>query len=320
MKLKFNRLSGAFFILMATICFSSMEVMLKLPAVAGVFHPIQITMLRFLIGGACLIPFAASALKKRGIRPGAGDLWFFALTGLLNIPLGMVLFQLSISFGRAGVTAVLFSGNPIFVTMLAFLVLREKIYWNHVAALALDIVGILLIVSSSGNGVPLSSILLVLLSALMFSLYSVLNKKRAVHFGSLTVTCFCFLLGSAELLLIILFGYTGPGMALFRALGLQDLFCHVPLVQGICMSTLPYFLCICVFNSAAGYVFHMLAIEKAGAIFGSLVFFFKPVLASVLALLILHEPITAIMTAAIVFFLSGSLTSIIPNALRAGKT
>ena len=58
---------GYVYIILCTLIFSTMEVMLKMPAVSGVFKPMQITVDRFVIGGLCLLPIAASALKKRGV-------------------------------------------------------------------------------------------------------------------------------------------------------------------------------------------------------------------------------------------------------------
>lgn len=307
---------GSLYIALAAVIFSTMEVLLKLPAVSGAFHPMQITMERFVVGGICLLPLALRALKKLGYRLRRKDLAFFALTGLFNIPLGMVLYQLAITHGQANVVAVIFSGNPIFVTMLAFLLLGEDIHWNNLLALAAEVLGILAIVDPWGSGeVSLLCVVLAIVSALFFSLYAVLGKKKTAKVGSIVVTCFSFLFGAAELFLLLLLGHTGPGAALYQAVGL-DVFCDVPFLQGINTTTLPYFLFIGVVNCAGGYVFHMLAIEKTSATHGSLVFFFKPILAPLFALAVLGEAITRPIAFGILFFLAGSLLSILPEVIR----
>ena len=310
---------GSICIAMATLIFSTMEVMLKLPAVAGAFHPLQITMERFVVGGLCLIPVAAHALKKRGVRLTAADLRYFALTGLLCVPLGMVLYQLAITFGQANIVAVLFSGNPLFVTALAFLLLHEAIHWNNLVALGFEVLGILAIVDPFGAGceVSLVSVLLAIVSALCFALYAVLGKRKTARVGSIVVTCCSFLFGAAELCVLLLLGHTGFA-AVYRAVGL-DLFCDVPFFAGITATSLPYFLFIGVVNCAAGYVFHMLAIEKTGATHGRLVFFFKPILAPLLALAILGEALTRPILLGIAMFLVGSLLSIVPELVRAHR-
>ena len=55
--------SGYIFIVLCAVIFSTMEVMLK--TVHGVFAPMQITCLRFLVGGILLIPFASRSMKKK---------------------------------------------------------------------------------------------------------------------------------------------------------------------------------------------------------------------------------------------------------------
>lgn len=309
---------GCVCIAMASLIFSTMEVILKLPAVAVSFHPIQITMERFLVGGLCLLPIATRTLKKRGLHLTRRDLAFFALTGLVNIPLATTIYQFAITLGQANVVAVIFSGNPIFVTLLAGLLLHETIRWNNVAALGFEVLGILAILDlfGSGGNISLPSVGLTILSALLFGLYSVLGKRKTAQFGSLVVTCCSFLFGSAELAFLMALGHTGPGQALYQGLHL-DLFCDVPFVQGITTASLPYFLFIGIVNCAAGYVFHMLAIEKTSAIYGSLVFFFKPILAPLFALFILGEAITTNIALGIVLFLAGSLVSILPELYRA---
>lgn len=182
-------LFGCLFIALAAVIFSTMEVLLKLPAVAGAFHPMQITLERFLVGGICLLPVAGWTLRRKGIRLTRRDVGTFALTGLFCVPLSMVLYQLAITHGQANVVAVLFSGNPIFVTLLAFLLLHETIAWNNLLALVLEVLGIGAIAGLGGSAVSLSSVALAVLAALFFAAYAVLGKRQTARTGSLVVTC-----------------------------------------------------------------------------------------------------------------------------------
>jgi drug/metabolite transporter (DMT)-like permease len=252
----------------------------------------QLTLERAFVGGLLLIPVARYFLKKHRVKLTKRDYGYFAFSGFLTVVLFMALFQLAVTFGQANVVAVIFSGNPIFVTVLAALILHEVIRWNNILALIFDLLGILIIVDPFGSSdLNPVSLVMVLLAALFFSLYSVLSKRKTARMSSITVTCFSFLFGSVELFLILLLGHTGPGRAVFQKLSL-DILCDVPFLQGFSMETLPYFLFICIVYCAVGYVFHMMAIEKTSATYASLVFFFKPILAPIVALVILGEPIT----------------------------
>ena len=202
-------LFGCLFIALAAVIFSTMEVLLKLPAVAGAFHPMQITLERFLVGGICLLPVAGWTLRRKGIRLTRRDVGTFALTGLFCVPLSMVLYQLAITHGQANVVAVLFSGNPIFVTLLAFLLLHETIAWNNFLALVLEVLGIGAIAGLGGSAVSLSSVALAVLAALFFAAYAVLGKRQTARTGSLVVTCGSFLWGGLELGALLLLGRDG---------------------------------------------------------------------------------------------------------------
>ena len=55
---------GYVYVVLCALIFSFVEVALK--HTAGMFHPMQITVLRFLLGGASLLPFALRVMRARG--------------------------------------------------------------------------------------------------------------------------------------------------------------------------------------------------------------------------------------------------------------
>ena len=228
--------SGYLYIVLCAVIFSTMEVMLK--TVHGVFAPMQITCLRFLIGGLLLVPFALRSMKKKGAAFTRADAGFFALTGFLCVAFSMVLYQMAVTYTKASVVAIIFSCNPIFVTVLAYLLLHEQIRRNHIVALALELLAVFIIIDPLHASLDPTGALLAIASALVFSFYSVVSKKRTPRFGGIAVTCFSFLFGSTELLVILLLGRTAAVGGLFASLGL-DIFVNVSLFSGIPLSALP---------------------------------------------------------------------------------
>ena len=312
--------SGYIFIVLCAVIFSTMEVMLK--TVHGVFAPMQITCLRFLVGGVLLIPFAVRSIRKKNAVLTRKDLGFFACAGFLCVVIAMSLYQMSVTYTRASIVAVIFSCNPIFVTMLAHLLLHEEIHKNHIIALILELTAALIIIDPIHASLDPTGALLAILSAAMFSFYSVFGKKRTPRFGGIAVTCLSFLFGATELVALLLFGRTAAGASLYGALGLK-IFIDVPLFENIPLSALPALLYICCINSAAGFVCHMMAMEKTSAQEASLIFFLKPIFAPIFALIFLKEEIPLNMIVGIVCFLAGSLCAILPGLLaqrRALKT
>ena len=308
--------SGYIFIVLCAVIFSTMEVMLK--TVHGVFAPMQITCLRFLVGGVLLIPFAMRSIRKKNAVLTRKDLGFFACAGFLCVVIAMSLYQMSVTYTRASIVAVIFSCNPIFVTMLAHFLLHEEIHKNHVIALILELTAALIIIDPVHASLDPTGALLAILSAAMFSFYSVFGKKRTPRFGGIAVTCLSFLFGATELVALLLFGRTAAGASLYGAMGLK-IFIDVPLFENIPLSALPALLYICCINSAAGFVCHMMAMEKTSAQEASLIFFLKPIIAPIFALIFLKEEIPLNMIVGIVCFLAGSLCAILPGLLAQRK-
>lgn len=127
----------------------------------SLFHPIQITVLRFFIGGFMLLPLARAALKTHGAVLTKKDYLFFAKAGFIGVFVSMIFYQLAVVYGKAAVSGVLFSCNPIFVAVWAHFLLHETIDRYVISSLVLSAVGILSIVNPFHfRGTYLSVILL----------------------------------------------------------------------------------------------------------------------------------------------------------------
>ena len=295
---------GYLYIAVTTLLFSSMEVALKL--ISGQFNPIQLNFSRFLVGGLVLIPFAVRELKKRGRKLDGKALGSFALLGLMGIAVSMSLYQLSVTRIQASVVGVLFSSNPVFVTLFAFLLLHETISKNQIAGLVLDVAGIVLIIQPWHLRLDALGVVYVLLATLLFALYGVCGKRQCARFG--------FLFGAAEMIAIAGLTHIPALSAGLTAAGL-DTFASIPFFTGYTLTNLPIVLFIYVGVTGIGFTCYFLSMEVTSAQTTSLVFFFKPALAPLLAFLVLHEAIPGNMLAGIACILCGSLVSILPGLL-----
>lgn len=305
--------AGNLYIVLCALVFSFVEITLK--AATGLFHPMQITVLRFLIGGAMLFPIALRSIRARGSRFTAADARFFARLGFLFVCVAMMVYQLALTRTQASAVAVLFSCNPLFITLFAHRLLREPIRRNHVAALCLEALAVFIIVDPLHARLDPLGCGLAVLSTLLFALYCVLGKTRAARLGGAAVTCFSALFGGAELLLLLLLGNTDAGAVFFEALHLS-LFARAPLFSTLTPASLPWLLYIGAVNTGLGFVFHMLAMEKTSAQTASIVYFLKPMLSPILAYLLLREEITMAMALGIVCFLIGSGAAILPGVIE----
>ena len=306
---------GYLYILITTLLFSSMEVALK--CIAGQLNPIQLNFSRFLVGGLVLVPLAVRELKKRRLSLDGRALGTFALLGLMGIAVSMSLYQLAV----ARVQALMAEGlskkdasNPVFVTLFAFLLLREKISKNQILGLALDVIGIVLIIQPWHLKLDALGVTYILLGTLLFALYGVCGKRQCARFGGLVVSCFSFLLGAAEMMALAALTHIPSVSTALTAAGL-DTFANIPFLTGYTAANLPIVLYIYIGVTGIGFTCYFLSMEVTSAQTTSLVFFFKPALAPLLAFLILHEAIPGNMLAGIVCILCGSLASILPGLL-----
>ena len=303
---------GVLCIVLGTVLFSLMEVTLK--GVSAHFNPFQLNFTRFFIGGLVLLPFALYTLRRRPTgapRLGAAALAKIAGLGFVGVFVSMTFYQLAVVHTDASVVAVLFSSNPVFVLPFAALLLGEPIFRRNIAALVLEILGILVIVSPWHMQLDPYGILFVLLAVLAFALYGVLGKKEGAKFGVFVTTCFGFLFGSVEMMAVALLTHIPPVAALLAKTPLHD-YANIPFFSGYSLEILPAFLFVCIGVTGIGYVAYFMAMEYTSAGAGSLIFFFKPVLAPILALLLLHEAIPANRVAGIGIILVASLINMAP--------
>ncbi|WP_298066794.1 DMT family transporter [uncultured Mailhella sp.] len=301
---------GYLFILLATLFFSSMETALK--TIAQDFHPLQLNCTRFLVGGLLLIPFALRGLRQHGTRADLRAWKGFAALGFLGLFVSMVLYQTSILYTPASVVSVLFSCNPVMVLVFACLFLRTAILPQHVAALALEVAGALVIIDPFHTRLDPMGVTLVLLSAALFALYAVLGKKQCAEYSGIAVTCFSCLAASAEMLAFITLSHAPFFDALLRSCGLES-FAAVPLLDGYTWDNILMVVYVCVFVTGGGYAAYFMGMEATSPMQASLVFFFKPVLAPILAMFFLGEAIPWNMWAGIALILIASAVSMIPT-------
>ena len=292
------------FILLATLFFSTMEIALK--SIAGNFSALQVNLTRFLIGGLALVPLALRDLGRGTARPGARDIGLLALLGLLCIVVSMGLYQLALEAAPASVVGVIFCCNPAFVLGFAHLILKSPIQRSQVAAIVLALLGIAAILWPHMGVLDGRAMLFSVLAPAVFAFYAVLSTPLCHRSSVVVVTCATFLFGVLELAVIVGLASIPSVAELARAAGLGFV-ADVDLLAGYTPRTLLGMLYVGVGVTGMGFACYFMAAEVASPFAASLVFFFKPVLAPILAFLVLGENIPLSMRLGIALILSGSL-------------
>ncbi|UQS85029.1 DMT family transporter [Apilactobacillus apisilvae] len=302
------------YVLISTFMFSSMEIALK--SVGGAFSPIQLNLIRFFIGGLVLLPIVLKENKNITSNRWK-SLGVFSLTGFLCVVVSMTLYQLAIVYDQAATVAVLFSCNPVFAILFAFIILREKISRLGMISLMISIIGLLIIVNPANLTNPLG-LILALGSALTFGLYSIVSRFGSMVSGykGLSLTCYTFLMGSLELFVLIMLTHVPLIAKFMNSVSWLKSFANTPVLQNVNFNYFWILLFICVFVTGGGFAFYFLAMDRAGVSIASLVFFIKPGLAPILAMLLINEKISLNTWIGIVVILVGSVITFTGSRLE----
>lgn len=261
---------GYLYLLTTVLIFGPFEVISKF--VHGI-DAIQLNFLRFLIGGMALLPFAVNEIRKKRKLIRRQDLAQLAGLGVLYIPVSMVLLQVAIQNTSASLSTFVFSANPIFIAVFAAWILHERPNPFILGAIALEVVGLLFIANPFNERFDFYFLHLCF-AAIIFAFYNVLMRKATGRLGNLVAFT-----------LVVIFGTAALGLFLLAA--------GIPWFQGISMSNAMPLLYLGVFGSGITFVCYYKGMELTSTNVGSIVFFLKPILGTIYAVIILNERLSA---------------------------
>ncbi|MDA3900698.1 MAG: DMT family transporter [Spirochaetes bacterium] len=280
---------GYLYLFITILLFSTYEVISK--TLIGSVSPLQINLYRFYFGGAILFVFL---LYKRNISISRQNLLLCTAVGILNVVISMNLVLLSVwvEGGRASVTAALISTNPLFVLIIASWFDNEKLTIHKIIGIVLCFIGVGFIFKDTFSETgSFYSAILALGASLSFAIYTVTGKKLSVRMGSAKMNCYSFLAG-ATVLLILMHIFKMPILVYKTA-------------------PLPQLLYLGIMVTGVAYIAYFKGLTIVGAGKGSLLYFLKPVLASIFAMIVLSEKATIGFIVGTLLILSGLYTAIL---------
>lgn len=143
--------------------------------------PITVVWLRF--GMGVMILGGMVAARKEFAWPAKNEWIYFAFLGLLGITWHQWLQSTGLQTAQASTTAWIVATTPVFMALLGWLVLKEKITPVQVFGIGLAAVGVLLVVSNGNLGSILTGQFgvpgdyLIMLSAPNWAIFSTLSRK-----------------------------------------------------------------------------------------------------------------------------------------------
>lgn len=272
------------YILLSAVAFTTFEPVAKL--LGGTISPLPLTMLRFAIGGLVLLPPAVYQIRKNKIKIGLRDFVSFIILGILCICFSMTLLQVGLIYTTASSAAIIFSSNPVFTVVFAHTLLNEKLDKKKSLALIISMAGVFCTLDFSNGFNGIVGLILAFISAVSFSLYTVLTKKLLSRFPAVVNNTFVFLAGSFVLMTILLF-------TKYRVIHIENNNILPLLYLGVVVTGL-------------GYLFYFSAMKKGGAKAAATVFLIKPVLVPIFAFIIIRENVRSMTIVGILLVITGS--------------
>lgn len=241
--------------------------------------PATIVWLRFAMG--VIILGAAVLLRKQFAIPEKSEWLYFALLGFIGVTFHQWLQANGLKTAQATTTAWIVATTPVFIALLGWLMLKEKLGWARVGGIALAAFGVLLIVSK-GNLAALFTgregtigDLLVLISAPNWAIYTVLSRRELARHPAARMMFYVMLLGWL-FTNIWIFGF-GPGLSEIGSITIKGW--GAILVLGI-------------FGSGLAYIAWYDALQALPASQLGVFLNIEPLVTTVLAALLLNEAIT----------------------------
>lgn len=169
------------------------------------YDPGHLALLRFLVASV----FMAMVAVWRGISlPKIRDLPFLIALGFFAVSLHHVLLNFGQQSVSAGASSVLAQSTPLFSTLLARFVFKDRVSAWRWGCVLLGLIGVVIVVAGDkGLGNIDAHGLLILLAAVSWSVYFALQKHHTGRYDGLTLTCYSVWSGTALLLVYL------PGLA-----------------------------------------------------------------------------------------------------------
>jgi drug/metabolite transporter (DMT)-like permease len=239
--------------------------------------PATVVWLRFGIG--VLILGLAARWRGQLALPKRKDIPYFALLGAIGIAFHQWLQSTALVTAQASTTAWIVATTPIFMALLGWLVLREKLTRLQVFGIALAAAGVLLVVSKGDLaslevgqfGTP--GDFLILISALNWAVFSTLSRRGLKEHPAGQMML--YVMGFGWLFSSVLF-FTGPGLSEISQLTL-DGWLGIAFLGIAC--------------SGLAYIFWYDGLQAIPASQVGAFLYLEPLVAVVVASAILQEPI-----------------------------
>lgn len=196
-------LRGALFMLLATLVFTGTQLCVK--RLGTELHPFEIAFFRNAFGVLVVLP---ALLRGGRYLFRTTKFHWHLLRGFLQA-VCMMLMMTALTLGPLAEVVALSYMSPLYASVLAVLLLRERMSWHRWVALGIGLAGVLIVLRPDAQGIGLQGIL-VLAFSFFWASVMVSIKFVARTDSSVTITLYMGLVMVPISIVPALFVWTGP--------------------------------------------------------------------------------------------------------------
>lgn len=266
-----RKVMGIIYLIVTIFLWSTIEVASK--PLNDEIGPEWIAFFRFFLGGLSLVPFMVFSWRKvEWNKVKVIDWALLVMLSFVGITATFLLFHIALVEIGASPAATLISTVPLFVAPLSMFVLKERVSWIGIIGIVLGSLGIVVIVVSEGvHFKELSSPILILVSVICFSVYTVAMKPLNRKMNPRISTPISLTLGAVMMV---------PFLIMDRV-SLD--------VSGVSARSIVIMLYLSIVAVGIAYLLFFIGLERLAVSKGVSLFYLKPLIATSLAFVFLGE-------------------------------
>lgn len=242
-----------------------------------IFPPVFVAFIRFFLAFFLILPFAirGNILSLKKIN---SDLVFVNILFAVNI----LLFVFAIGGTSVIVAQIAYLLTPVFVLIIAYLYLREKVSFSKIVGLAFSMLGMLILFLGSVKtadvhtfGTPWGNFL-VILAVFVWSTYTVLSRRISNKYSPLKITTYNFIVTAGLSAVILPFQLTVHSLkpSSFNGLNVAALFA------------------MALFSTVAFFFLYQKVIKETSAFVATLINYLATVVAASIGIIFFGEQLT----------------------------
>lgn len=271
---------GYFLLVLTFFLWGSLYVVSKYAFAA--IPPLTVLLLRYVIA----MPLLGVLAWRKGLKKiEKTHLPYFLCCGSLGYFLAVGLQLIATNWLDASLASLLNATNPVFISLLAVLLLKERMNRNKIIGIICSLLGVAAVLGVNSNRPSVQGVLFCAGAVMCWSLHSVVMRKISAHYPTEQITFYCVVLAIPFCLAASLIELNGQPVA------------FTPSSVGAVV----YIAVLC---TAAANLFWNRSLALLDASICSLFYPLQPLFSAILGVILLGEPIT------INFILGGLLISV----------